>query len=288
MTWEALIRELADRFESAGLFFGHGTDNALDEAFYLVSAAVGLDPAEADDWLDAGADTASRQRIEELARRRIGERIPVAYLTGEAWFAGLPFHVDPRVLVPRSPLAELIAEEFAGLLPESPRRILDLCTGSGCIGIACAVRFPGAEVVLADIDRGALEVADRNCARHGVRDRVQVVQSDLFDSLAGPPFDLIISNPPYVSAAEVAGLPAEYHHEPVLGLHSEEEGLQLPSRILEQAANHLTPGGLLIMEVGYSWPALERRHPDLTFLWLSFEQGGEGVLALRREQLSTF
>lgn len=286
MTVGEYIAELAERFAAEDLFYGHGTDNALDEAYYLVFAALQLDFGEADTRLQLPLHPDQQDRIEALALRRIRERLPVAYLVGEAWFAGLPFHVDHRVLVPRSPIAELIAAGFDGLLADPPERILDLCTGSGCIGIACAMRLPGSRVDLADVDAGALAVAQRNVERHGLGDRVRTLQSDLFDALDGT-YDLVITNPPYVSDEEVSGLPPEYHHEPVLGLRSDENGVALPMRILEQAAGHLAPEGLLIMEVGYSWPELERRCPRHPFLWLSFEGGGEGVLALTREQLST-
>jgi len=285
MTLEEYIEQLAERFQAAGLFYGHGTENARDEAFYLVLAGLALDVDAAVEWLRRPLLAAERDRIEALARERIEQRRPVAYLTGEAWFAGLPFHVDERVLVPRSPMAELIVNGFEGLLDRAPARILDLCTGSGCIGIACALACPGAEVVLADIDPGALAVAERNVRRHRLNARVHCVESDLFNAVKGS-YDLIITNPPYVPDEEIAELPEEYRHEPVLGLRSAENGVRLPLRILDGAARYLTPGGLLVMEVGYSRPELERRCPRHPFLWLSFENGGEGVLALRREQLS--
>lgn len=285
MTVGEYITALAERFAAEELFYGHGTDNALDEAYYLVFAALRLDFGEAGVQLQRPFPPEEQERIDALALRRIRERLPVAYLVGEAWFAGLPFHVDQRVLVPRSPMAELIAGEFNGLLKRPAERILDLCTGSGCIGIACAVQFPESRVDLADIDAGALAVAQRNVERHGLGGRVRTLQSDLFDGVDGV-YDLIITNPPYVADDEVSGLPPEYHHEPVLGLRSDENGMALPLRILQQASRYLRPGGTLIMEVGYSWPELERRCPRHPFLWLSFDGGGEGVLALTREQLS--
>ncbi|MEX1197043.1 MAG: 50S ribosomal protein L3 N(5)-glutamine methyltransferase [Pseudohongiellaceae bacterium] len=286
MTVGETIAALGERFAAQDLFYGHGTDNALDEAYYLVFAALELDFSDTDLELQRPLPQDDQERIERLAHRRIRERLPVAYLVGEAWFAGLPFHVDHRVLVPRSPMAELITAGFGGLLTRPPYRILDLCTGSGCIGIACAQQFPGSRVDLADIDAGALAVAQRNVERHDVGDRVRILQSDLFDAVDGV-YDLVITNPPYVSDDEVSGLPREYHHEPVLGLRSDDGGMALPLRILDQTAGYLAPGGLLVMEVGYSWPELERRCPRHPFLWLSFEGGGEGVLALTREQLST-
>jgi ribosomal protein L3 glutamine methyltransferase len=225
-----------------------------------------------------------------LASRRIRERIPVAYLVGEAWFAGLPFFVDERVLIPRSPIAELIHSGFEPLLPAEPSRVLDLCCGSGCIGIATAVSFPQAQVDLADISADALDVARRNISRHALQGRVQALQSDLFLQLtehcqvAGK-YDLIVSNPPYVSADEVAELPAEYRQEPALGLLSDDSGLAIPLQILRDAADYLNPGGVLILELGYSWPLLSERYPQLSVTWLEFDSGGEGVLAIDREAL---
>lgn len=284
MTVDELIAALAQRFEANGLYYGHGTDNALDEAYYLVFSVLQLDFAGPDLQLQQAVTATEQKQIERLAVRRMNERIPVAYLVGEAWFAGLPFTVDRRVLVPRSPLAELIVGGFDGLLSRPPARILDLCTGSGCIGIACAMRFPESVVDLADIDAGALEVARCNIDRHRLGDRVRAIQSDLFDAIEGE-YDLIISNPPYVSDEEVAALPEEYHHEPVLGLRTGDDGTEMPMRILEQAAAHLAPGGTLIMEVGHGWAELDRRCAHRPLLWLSFENGGEGVLAQTREQL---
>ena len=222
--------------------------------------------------------------LRQLASRRIQERVPVAYLVDEAWFAGLPFHSDQRALVPRSPLAELILNHYAPLLSEPPRRVLDLCTGGGCIGIATATVFPDAEVDLADISVDALALAEQNIQRHQLQSRVKTVASDLFDGVEGR-YDLIVSNPPYVSADEVVSLPAEYGHEPSLGLLSDEEGLLIPLQIMRQAAEFLTEEGVLVMEVGYSWEALMSRYPDLPVIWLAFEQGGEGVMAITRESL---
>lgn len=225
--------------------------------------------------------------LRDLAQRRITERVPVAYLVNEAWFSGLPFHSDSRALVPRSPLAELILNHYEPLLDELPQRVLDLCTGSGCIGIATAAVFPQAEVDLADISVDALALAEQNIARHQLQSRVRTVASDLFDGLheAKATYDLIVSNPPYVSAEEVMGLPAEYGHEPSLGLLSDEDGLLIPLRILRQAPDYLTESGVLVMEVGYSWQALMARYPDLPVVWLEFEQGGEGVMAIGRDAL---
>lgn len=289
MQLEQCLTRLAGQFEEADLYFGHGTDNAWDEAVYLVFTLLGL-PFDKD--VDSALQVSDEQlqRIMHLADKRISERIPVAYLVGEAWFAGLPFNVDARVLVPRSPIAELIANDFQPLLFGHPHRVLDLCTGSGCIGIATATCFPKAQVDLADISDDALAVAQSNIERHQLQDRVHAVQSDLFSALAGRcaengPYDLIVSNPPYVSAQEVAELPAEYHREPVLGLLSDDEGLAIPLAILQQAPDYLTENGLLVLELGYTWPLLEQRCPRLPFTWLEFEHGGEGVLAISRAEL---
>lgn len=277
------VEFVAQQFDAAKLYYGHGTDNPWDEAVYLVFTLAGL-PFGEDPDDDHILDDHTYASIEKLARRRIEERRPMAYLLQEAWFAGLPFHVDERVLIPRSPIAELIHSQFEPLLPHAPTRILDLCTGSGCIGIAAAVAFPGARVELSDISPDALALAQLNIDRHQLQSRVTALQSDLFDQLRGP-YDLIIANPPYVSAEEVAELPPEYRHEPVAALLSEEEGLALPLAILRQAAGFLSEQGVLVLEVGYSWPLLAERHPELPVTWLEFEHGGEGVLAISRADL---
>lgn len=281
------IQEAADQFENADLFYGHGTDNAADEALYLVFSYLRLDYTGDDSQFARPLSENELVALRDLAQRRITERVPVAYLVNEAWFAGLPFHSDSRALVPRSPLAELILNHYEPLLDELPQRVLDLCTGSGCIGIATAAVFPQAEVDLADISVDALALAEQNIARHQLQSRVRTVASDLFDGLheAKATYDLIVSNPPYVSAEEVMGLPAEYGHEPSLGLLSDEDGLLIPLRILRQAPDYLTESGVLVMEVGYSWQALMARYPDLPVVWLDFEQGGEGVMAIGRDAL---
>lgn len=278
------LDELRQRFEAADLFYGHGTDNAWDEAVYLVFSALGISFHEDDSIMSRPVTRGELERIRVLAKRRTDERLPVAYLVGEAWFAGLPFKVDPRVLIPRSPLAELIVEQFAGLLPAAPHKILDLCTGSGCIGIACAVAFPDARVGLADISEDALTLARENVLRHEVAGRVSVIHADLFDGL-DEVYDLIVTNPPYVSRQEVDELPEEYRHEPELGLVSNDDGLEIPLRILREAPQHLSENGVLIMEVGYSWQALAERLPQVPFLWLEFAHGGEGVCRLTARQL---
>ncbi len=282
-----LIDTLATRFDEADLFYGHGTDNPWDEAVYLVFCALQI-PFTADERIMTRLVTPQeQQRVDMLAVRRLQERRPVAYLVGEAWFAGQPFTVNEHVLIPRSPIAELIQQEFATLLPRTPVHILDLCTGSGCIGIATALAFADSRVVLADISPEALDVARANVERHGVSARVSVLESDLFAALQGP-YDLILSNPPYVSQEEVDELPPEYRHEPSLGLVSEDDGLAIPLRILREAADLLAAEGVLIMEVGYSREALSARLPEVPLSWLEFANGGDGVLLLTREQLLAF
>ncbi len=280
------LRWIISRFNDAGLYYGHGTDNAQDEAWYLVCGALKL-PFDLDGrLLDGRLTEAERQRLEQLVERRISERVPVAYLVGEAWFAGLPFNVDERVLVPRSPLAELIDVGFQPWSGDvEPEHILDLCTGSGCIGIACAFAFPEARVVLSDVSADALAVARSNIERHSLSDRVTALQSDVFAGLEGQCFDLIVSNPPYVNAEDLAGMPAEYQVEPALGLGSGDDGLDITRRILHQAAGHLNEGGLLVVEVGNSGRALDEAFPELPLTWVQFERGGHGVFVISKDDL---
>lgn len=279
------IRWAVSQFTAAGLYFGHGTDNAWDEAEYLVLHAINLVPPLDDIWLDSRLTLSERSKIVTLLSQRINERIPAAYLTGRAWFAGLPFKVDERVLVPRSPIAELIQNQFEPWLTAEPEHILDLCTGSGCIGIACAYAFPDARVDLADISADALIVARANIAEHGLTERVNAYQSDLFAGLGKRCYDLIVTNPPYVDAEDLEAMPAEYHAEPAIGLGSGADGLDFTRRLLSEVAEHLTEEGILICEVGNSWVALEAAFPDVPFVWLEFERGGHGVFMLSAEVL---
>jgi ribosomal protein L3 glutamine methyltransferase len=282
------VEQLCSRFEQADLYYGHGTDNPWDEAVYLVFAVLNIafeqDDADAKALEAREIGETDRQRIDSLAEQRIKQRVPVAYLVKQAWFAGLPFYVDERVLIPRSPIAELILHLYEPLISRPPARVLDLCTGSGCIGLATAVAFPYARVDLADISAEALNVARINISRLGLESRVSAVESDLFQGLHGT-YDLIVSNPPYVSADEVAALPAEYQHEPELGLLSDDDGLAIPLRILREAPAYLSEQGMLIVELGYSWELLADRYPDLPVLWLDFDSGGEGVFAISRDAL---
>lgn len=281
-----LVEETERRLDEAGLAYGHGTDNPRDEAAWLVLAALGLSPvADADP--QRAVSRAEWDATERLLQRRIGERQPLAYLTGRAWFAGLEFEIDARVLVPRSPLAEMIVERFHPWLPEGPvRRILEIGTGSGCIAIACAHAFPEAVVDATDVDTGALELARRNAATHDVQDRVEFIRADVYEGLPqGRRYDLIVSNPPYVDADAMGNLPPEYRHEPRHALAAGGDGLDIAVPLIEGARARLAEDGLLVLEVGHSADALETRFPKLAFTWLEFEHGGEGVALLSTEAL---
>jgi len=275
------------QFQRAGCFYGHGTDNAYDEALGLLLYTLTLPIDTPLPVLDAKLTRDERVEVLRILRLRFEQRMPAPYITGESWFTGYPFTVDERVLIPRSPIAELIEQRFAPWLTEGLEsyRILDLCTGSGCIGIASALYLPEAEVVISDISDDALDVASTNVQRHDVHDRVQIVQSDLFAALEGESFDVIVSNPPYVDAHDMSTLPAEFEHEPRLALEAGDDGLDLVCIMLREAASHLNEGGLLIVEVGNSWVALEETYPNVPFTWLEFERGGDGVFLLTREQL---
>ena len=243
--------------------------------------ALGLPFDLSEEQLDGNVAAADEERIRELVARRISSREPVAYLLKKAWFAGLPFYVDERVLVPRSPIAELIRDRFSPWIkPDEPTRILDLGTGSGCIAIACAAAFPDATVDATDIDPGALEVARINCEKHDVASRVNLIEADLFSTLQGSKYDVIISNPPYVPDEEMQALPAEYRHEPSLALAAGAAGLDMVARILSEAHGHLRPHGILVVEVGNARAALEEKYPRIPFTWLEFEHGGEGVFVM--------
>ncbi len=283
------IRWGASLLNAGGVCFGHGTDNAIDEAAALVLHALHLPPDLHEAYFDARLTDAERERVGDLLGRRVHERRPSAYLTREAWFAGYAFYVDERVLIPRSPMAELIERGFVPWLdPGRVRRILDLCTGSGCIAIACAHAFPQAEVDATDISTAALEVARINVERHGLKARVHPMQSDLFGALASRRYDLIVSNPPYVPASEIPALPAEYQFEPAVGLAAGAGGVDFAVRILEAAGPHLASDGLLVVEVGDSEAALVARFPDVPFLWPELQRGGGGVFVLAASELGEY
>jgi ribosomal protein L3 glutamine methyltransferase len=280
------IRYGASRFSAAGLTFGHSHDNPIDEATHLVLAGLHLPPDLPPAYGAGKLTQVERERVLELIERRVTERLPVAYLVGETWFAGLKFKSDRRALVPRSPIAELIESGFAPWLDDRPiERVLDLCTGSGCIGIAIGEYNPTWHVDIVDISEDALSLARENIAFQHVEGRVEAIQSDLFDALKGRRYDLIVSNPPYVTEDEYAALPGEYSHEPKLGLTSGVDGLDLCLRMLDQAADHLTDHGLLIVEVGESEHALAALLPEVPFVWIEFKVGAMGVFALERHEL---
>lgn len=280
-----LVAAAARRFEAAGLHFGHGTDNAADEALFLVLHGLGWGYDVDDAQLAAPLAPPQVTAIDALIDTRIATRRPAAYLTGRMWFAGYEFLVDERVLVPRSPIAELIGAHFEPWRGgRAVTRVLDIGTGSGCIAIATALAFPHAKVDATDLSADALAVAAANVARHGVDARVALHACDLFPSTGGP-YDLIVSNPPYVPQAVWERLPPEYHAEPEGALTAGASGLDCLERLLEAAARYLAPGGQLIVEVGEIWPEVESRYPRLPFTWLEFERGGEGVFLLERDEL---
>lgn len=280
------IRWGASRFVAAELAFGHGSDNAIDEAAHLVLDTLRLGPEMPDAYLDATLTPAERAAVIAVIERRIESRQPAAYITRKAWFAGLEFFVDERVIVPRSPIAELIETEFQPWLGHrEPLSILDLCTGSGAIAIACALAFPEARVVATDASADALDVARINSDKHDIGPQVEYVEADLFDGLPAERFDLIVSNPPYVTRDEWAGLAPEYLHEPGFAFHGDTNDLSLVTRLLFDACDYLSDDGLLILEVGYSAFLLEQTHPDLPITWVELERGGLGVGVLEAEDL---
>lgn len=281
------VRWGASHFAANQLSFTHGMASPFDEAAYLVLHTLHLPVDTPDLYFDARLTATERAAVAEILRQRVESRKPAAYLTREGWFCRLPFYVDERVLIPRSPIAELIEKQFSPWIePYQVQRVLDLCTGSGCIGIACAYAFPHAEVDLSDVSPDALDVARINIERHRLTGQVQAIQSDLFANLQGRQYDIIVSNPPYVDAQEMAALTAEFRHEPAdLALASGEDGLDHVRRILRHAAKHLTEHGILVVEVGNSQYALQEAYPEVLFHWLEFERGGEGVFLLTADQV---
>jgi len=289
MTVRDYIRWAASRFAEAKLFHGHGTATALDDAAALVLHSLHLPYNLSESYFSARLTEAEREKIVDLVNRRISTRIPSAYLMHEAIFAGLPFYVDERVLVPRSPIAELIHEQFTPWVdPDNIERVLDLCTGSACIAIACAYAFPDALVDAVDLSEDALEVAKINLAKHELEEQLTLYHSDLFSALPAQKYDLIVSNPPYVAIAEWEQLPAEFHAEPEMGFTGGESGLDLVIKILVDAADYLSEHGILVIEVGSSAETLQEKFPDIPFYWLNFENGGDGVFLLTAEQVFAF
>lgn len=282
------LRYATSEFTKAKLVFGHGTTTAPDEAAYLILNALSLPINELDPWLDARLTTAEREKVFALIERRISTRKPAPYLTQEAWIDGHSFYVDERVIVPRSFIGELLCRTSLSTVvadPEAVSRVLDLCTGSGCLAILAALAFPNAEVVGADISPDALEVARRNVSDYGLEDRISLIRSDLFASIDGK-FDLVISNPPYVSAAAVAAFPPEYKAEPEIAHSGGEDGLDLVRRILDDAHGHVAQGGALVVEIGQGREALEAAYPEEEFLWLDTEESEGEVFALPAEALA--
>jgi ribosomal protein L3 glutamine methyltransferase len=285
-TVAAMLKFGQTTFESQGIHFGHGTTCAWDEAVCLLSFALDLPPSPGRSVLAQVLSMDEQLKIKALFERRISERIPAPYLTGQAWFCGLPFIVDQRVIVPRSPIGALIGERFQPWCKTQPIQILDLCTGGGCIGIACAYAFQDAQIVLTDISADAIAVATMNIAGHDVGDRVTAVVSDLFAGLDSEKrFDLIVSNPPYVDLDDLASMPEEYQYEPALALASGNDGLDFTRRLLREAEHYLTQDGVLVVEVGNSSQALGLAFPMVPFVWIDFDEGDGGVFMLTREEL---
>lgn len=288
MILQEWLQLTARQIEDSGVFLGHGTDNSWDEALHLTLPLLDIAFDASPDVLQRVLTPDELQALTMARQRRIEQRIPVPYITGIAWFCGLPFKVDHRVLIPRSPLGELIEDGFHPWLQKEPARILDLCCGSACIGIACALAFPQSKVDVADISVDALAVASLNIEQHRVQGRVQTIESDLFSGLQGRRYDLIVCNPPYVDAEDMASLPDEYGHEPVLALASGLDGLDFTRRLLREVHEHLTEGGVLIVEVGNSASALEAAFSAVPFTWLAFSRGGDGVFTLTATELQQY
>jgi ribosomal protein L3 glutamine methyltransferase len=281
------LRYAVSRFTAAGLFFGHGSDNAWDEAVYLTLHTLSLPLDRLEPFLDARLLPHEKDALLEIFRRRCEERLPAAYLTNEAWLGEHRFYVDDRVIVPRSFIAELLQEQLTPWVedPWAIESALDLCTGSGCLAILTALAFPEAQVDAVDLSKDAISVAERNIADYHLTARVHPIQSDAFSQLKGKRYDLIISNPPYVDAESVAVLPPEYLHEPEMALGSGEDGLDFTHIILREAKKHLTPNGLLIVEIGHNREVLEAAYPTLPFTWLDTAAGDEYVFLLNAADL---
>lgn len=281
------FRFAISRFNQSGIFFGHGSASAHDEAAYLILHTLHLPLDQLEPFWDARLTESEKMEVLAVIEKRVVDRIPAAYLTHQAFLGDFEFYVDERVIVPRSFIAELLRERLMPWIenPEEVVSVLDMCTGSGCLAILAGYAFPNAEIDAVDLSPDALEVAQHNVAEYELNDRVALIQSDLFEKLNGKKYDLIISNPPYVDAESVAALPAEYLHEPELALGSGEDGLDATREILKRAANHLNPGGLLVVEIGHNRDALEATYPGLPFIWLDVAAGDEFIFLLKREDL---
>lgn len=284
-TIQDMMRWAYSYFNASDLYYGHGYDNAWDEAQQLVLAAVYLPADVPEAMYQSRLTLVEKERVIHLIETRLGTRQPVAYLTNSAWFCGSEFYVDERTIVPRSPIGELIMQKFAGLIDHEPKRILDMCTGSGCIAIACAQQFLEAEVDAVDLSLDALDVAQINIERHGLAERVFPISSDLFNDIPQDKYDLIVTNPPYVDEEDLDDMPQEFHFEPEMSLGSGADGLDITKRILAQAADYLTDNGVLVCEVGNSMVHLIEQFPTVPFNWIEFKNGGLGVFSLTRAQL---
>ena len=289
LTLRDLIRFAVSRFNEAGLFFGHGTDNAWDEAAYLLLHTLHLPVDRLEPYLEARLTSTERAAALKIIRRRITERLPAAYLTKEAWLGDFRFYVDERVIVPRSHIAELLREQLTPWVndPWAVGRILDMCTGSGCLAILAADAFPEAMVDAIDLSSDALAVAEKNVRDYGLDERIRLIQSDAFSSVPEEKYDIIISNPPYVNAESMGRLPEEYRREPEMALASGEDGLDFVRVLLKDAAEHLTPDGILVVEIGHNKDELERAFPRLSFVWLDTSAGDRFVFMLRKKDLHT-
>ncbi len=284
-----MMRWAVSHFNGAGLFYGHGTDNAWDEAVQLILPTLNLTPVLSEEIRAARLTRSERRQVAELVARRVVERIPAPYLTNKAWFCDIEFYVDERVIVPRSPIGELIKQHFSPWLTVEPARIMDLCTGSGCIAIALAREFPEAEVDAIDISEDALDVTQINIDMYGLEQQVIPIASDLFAGLpAGDKYDLIVSNPPYVDEEDMFDLPDEFRHEPELALAAGHDGLVLAKRILATAGEFLSEHGVLVVEVGNSFVQLQEQYPDVPFQWVEFAHGGLGVFVMTKAQLDEY
>ncbi|MDO9023276.1 50S ribosomal protein L3 N(5)-glutamine methyltransferase [Zwartia sp.] len=283
-----LIRYSVSRFNAHKLFFGHGSDNAWDEAVYLVLHALHLPPDQLEPFMDARVLPSEREAALSLIDLRCEQRLPAPYLTHEAWLQGYAFHVDQRVIVPRSPIAELLMNQLSPWIPDpyEVTGILDLCTGSGCLAIIAAHQFPEAFVDATDISKDALDVAMINVEKHGLKDRLNLHHGSLYDPLPlSAQYDLIISNPPYVNSASMRSLPPEYRHEPSLALAGGDDGMDLVRIIIEQAPSHLRDQGLLLIEIGHERPYFEAAFPELEPIWLDTAEASDQILLLSKEQL---
>jgi ribosomal protein L3 glutamine methyltransferase len=281
------LRFTVSRFEEAGIFFGHGTDNAYDEAVWLIMSALHLPLDTVDNFLDAVITTSERKHLAHLIERRIVDRTPTAYLLREAWLKGYKFYVDERVIVPRSFIAELLEHSLSPWVefPEMVESVADICTGSGCLGVLLADAFPNASVDVVDISPDAIAVCNINIGNYHLQDRITAIQSDMFAGLKSKTYDVIISNPPYVDAPSMSALPQEYRNEPQIALGSGEAGLDHTHTLIKEAPKHLNDGGLLVVEIGHNRDALLDSYPDLPFTWLEVESGNEFVFLLTKEQL---